>query len=211
MRTRIKICGITSAEDAQVAVRAGADALGFVFYPDSPRYIQPAQAAHIMATLPPFISKVGLFVNTKQHDIDAIVAQCQLDVVQLHGDESPEDCAKQRKPVIKALPIASQEDLSRVEAYDCTVLLDAKAPSGVYGGVGKAFDWSLLSGLTVDKPLILAGGLSPSNISDALALFDWYAVDVSSGVELDKGLKDHRKVQDFCRKVHQYNGKVESS
>ena len=208
MRTRIKICGITSIEDASAAVLAGADALGFVFYSQSPRYIPMAKAAKIIKILPPFVSVVGLFVNAEQNYIDEVVQRCGLDVIQLHGDESPKTCIRQNKPVIKALSIHIAEDLEKVANYKCTVLLDAKAPLGVHGGTGKAFDWSLLKELEVHQPVILAGGLRVENIEEALGLRHWYAVDVSSGVELEKGVKDHEKMKVFCNYIHQYNDKV---
>jgi len=194
--------------DAHTAVNAGADALGFVFYDKSPRCVSVTQAAEMIRTLPPFVAAVGLFVNAAQADIDQAVAYCGLDVVQLHGDESPEFCRRQSKPVIKEVAIESNDDFLRVQSYDCTVLLDARAPEGVYGGVGRCFDWSGLSALKVAQPLILAGGLTPDNLNQALRLRDWYGVDVSSGVEKAKGIKDDEKVRDFCRQVHQFNGRV---
>ena len=208
MRTRIKICGITSIEDASAAVLAGADALGFVFYSQSPRYVSIAKAEKIIRSLPPFVSVVGLFVNAEQKYIDEVVQKCGLDVVQLHGEETSETCMKQNKPVIKAISVHVAEDLQKVADYQCTVLLDAKAPLGVHGGMGRAFDWSLLANFETKSALILAGGLKLGNIEEALSLQHWYAVDVSSGVELEKGVKDHAKIKQFCGYVHKYNDKV---
>ena len=208
MRTRIKICGITSIEDASAAVLAGADALGFVFYSQSPRFISIAKAEKVIKALPPFVSVVGLFVNAEQSYIDEVVQKCGLDVIQLHGDETPEACIRQNKPVIKAISVDVAEDLQKVTDYECTVLLDAKAPLGVHGGAGVAFDWSLLADLDAGHRLILAGGLQLENIEEALSLQHWYAVDVSSGVELEKGVKDHAKIKQFCGYVHKYNDKV---
>jgi len=207
MNTRIKICGITSLADAKMAVRAGADALGFVFYEPSPRYICSEQASLIIKQLPPFITTVGLFVNASMPTINAVVDKCGLDVVQLHGDESPAFCDLQKKRVIKAISVQSSEDLRCVDEYNCSILLDAKAPDGIYGGAGKTFDWSILKGLECKHPLILAGGLNTDNITQALDTYDWYAVDVSSGVEKDKGTKDADKVQFFCGLVQQFNVK----
>ena len=208
MRTRIKICGITSIEDASAAVAAGADALGFVFYEQSPRFVSIVKAEKIIRDLPPFVSVVGLFVNAEQNYIDEVVQKCGLDVIQLHGDESPVTCMRQHKPVIKAVAVQGKEDLEKIASYNCTVLLDAKAPLGVHGGTGTSFDWSLLKGLQTKRSLILAGGLKPKNIEEALGLEHWYAVDVSSGVELEKGVKDHAKMKHFCDYVHKYNDKV---
>jgi len=208
LRTRIKICGITRLQDALHAVNSGADALGFVFYAKSPRYITPAAAAEIINKLPPFVTAVGLFVNAEQTYIDEVVQVCGLDVIQLHGDESPAFCTLQTKRVIKAVAIAEPNDLGKVASYPCTILLDAKAPEGVYGGTGQSFDWGLLKNLHHQYPLMIAGGLNAENINQALDSFDWFAVDVSSGVESSKGIKDKEKMNLFCTKVHQYRSKV---
>ncbi len=208
MRSRLKICGITRFEDALLAVKLGADALGFVFYPASPRFIQASKAADIISRLPPFVTTVGLFVNSEQHEIDQIVEVSGVDIIQLHGDESPEFCAKQIKRVVKALPVACAEDLHKVRLYPCAVLLDAKAPDGVYGGTGKSFDWTLLNDFDHQYPLILAGGLNSDNIAAALSCREWFAVDVSSGVESEKGIKDREKMTKLCKKVHQFNCRV---
>jgi len=196
-RTRIKICGITRLEDALTASQLGVDAIGFVFYPKSPRYITPIEATRIIRELPPFISAVGLFVNPDQSDIDEILKQCPLDIIQLHGDESPEFCMAQQHRVMKAVPVNNKDDLKQAHAYPCPVLLDAKAPQGVYGGTGKSFDWSLLEGFEHDYPLILAGGLNTQNIEAALSVRQWFAVDVSSGVESSPGIKNETKLRDF--------------
>jgi len=193
-RTRIKICGITRIQDALLAADLGVDALGFVFYKASPRYIEALEAAKIIRALPPFVSTVGLFVNASQQAIDATLAACPLDILQLHGDETPEFCAAQQRRVIKALPIREADDVQAVADYDCAVLLDAKAPAGVYGGTGESFDWSLVADLQHNHPLLLAGGLNTGNIPAALAVRHgvrkWHALDVSSGVEIAPGIKD---------------------
>ncbi len=194
-RTRIKICGITRLEDALAASALGVDAVGFVFYKKSPRYIEPMKAAAIIRQLPPFVSAVGLFVNPTQQEIDEVLASCPLGVVQLHGDESPEFCQAQARRVLKAVPVATAEDLAKAKQYSCPVLLDAKAPRGVYGGTGTSFDWSLLHGFEHDYPLILAGGLDKDNVQQALACRSWFAIDVSSGVEIAPGIKDAAKMQ----------------
>ena len=197
---RLKICGITRLEDALLASECGADAIGFVFYDKSPRYIRPENAEKIIQALPPFLTIVGLFVNPTQKDIDDILAVCSLDVIQLHGDEPADFCASQKRRVIKALPVSEPKDLMRIIAYDCTVLLDAKAPLGVYGGTGNSFDWGMLSGVTHDFPLILAGGIDLNNVIQAKRIQGFYALDVSSGVEFAKGIKDKQKMKILCEK-----------
>lgn len=200
-RVRLKICGITRLEDALLASSLGVDAIGFVFYKKSPRYIQPQVAQELLKQLPPFISVAGLFVNPSQADIDQTLEACALDVIQLHGDESPAFCEQQKRRVIKALPIAEAKDLKRTADYSCSVLLDAKAPEGVYGGVGETFDWSLLDHLQHGFPLLLAGGIDADNIAQALQIRDWYALDVSSGVESEKGVKDVDKMKTLCKRL----------
>jgi len=196
-RTRIKVCGITRQQDALRAAALGVDALGFVFYQASPRYIEPAAAAAIIHSLPPFVSAVGLFVNAAQQEVDAVLQHCPLDVLQLHGDESPDFCAAQTRRVIKALPVCEVADTRCVGDYPCAVLLDAKAPAGVYGGTGLSFDWSLVGALQHAYPLLLAGGLDADNAAAALAVRQWHALDVSSGVESAPGNKDAEKMRRF--------------
>jgi len=203
-RTRIKVCGITRLEDAQIASRLGVDAIGFVFYPKSPRYISPEKAATIIRQLPPFVSAVGLFVNPTQDMIAEVLKTVPLGVIQLHGDESPDFCQSQRRRVLKAIAVENHDDLKKASAYDCPLLLDAKAPAGVYGGTGKAFDWSLLKGFAHHHPLTLAGGLNANNIEAALSVRQWFAVDVSSGVEVSPGIKDEAKLRDFVARVNAY-------
>jgi len=203
-RTRIKVCGITRLEDALAASALGVDAVGFVFYQKSPRYIEPAKAAAIIRQLPPFVSAVGLFVNPTQAFIAEILQSVPLGVIQLHGDETPEFCQAQRRRVLKALPVSSPRDLKRAAAYNCPLLLDAKAPAGVYGGTGHAFDWSLLDGFEHPFPLTLAGGLNVGNVSEALAVRQWFALDVSSGVELSPGIKDAEKMRAFVAAVNHH-------
>lgn len=208
-QTRIKICGITRREDASVAVALGADALGFVFYSGSPRYVTPEIAAAIVADLPPFLSVVGLFVNALHADILKTLALGFLNAVQLHGDETPAFCRKllqdAGKPLhlIKAVRVATQEDLKKVEPYGRSVrLLDAKV-AGQYGGTGQSLDWSLLKKWRCDAPLILAGGLHPGNVAMAIRQVQPYAVDVSSGVETEPGKKSAEKIDQFIQQVRQ--------
>jgi len=202
--TRIKVCGITRLEDALIASELGVDAVGFVFYPKSPRYIAPEKAAAIIRQLPPFVSAVGLFVNPTQELIADVLKTVPLGVIQLHGDESPEFCKSQRRRVLKAIPVSSRDDLKKAGKYDCPLLLDAKAPAGVYGGTGTTFDWSLLEGFSHNQPLTLAGGLNADNIEAALSVRQWFAVDVSSGVEVSPGIKDEAKLRDFVARVNAY-------
>lgn len=201
LRTRIKVCGITRLEDARLAAGLGVDALGFVFYPASPRYIRPSEAAGILRALPPFVSAVGLFVNATQAQVDAVLQECPLDVLQMHGDETPEFCAAQRRRVIKAVAVRDAADTSRIGDFDCAVLLDAKAPPGVYGGTGSRFDWDLVRHVEHAHPLMLAGGLDAGNIAQALAVRQWHALDVSSAVEVSPGIKDAGKMQRFVEAV----------
>ncbi len=201
-RTRIKVCGITCLEDALTASALGVDAVGFVFYDKSPRYIEPAKAAAIIRQLPPFVSAVGLFVNPSQDDIAQILQSVPLGVIQLHGDETPEFCAAQRRRVLKAIHISDMDDLKRAEAYNCPLLLDAKAPSGVYGGAGQTFDWSLLKHFSHAYPVSLAGGLNVNNVAEAMAVRSWFALDVSSGVEQSPGIKQAEKMRAFVNAVN---------
>ena len=197
---RVKICGITNVKDARNAARLGADALGFNFFKGSPRYIRPERAKAIIAALPPFVLTVGLFVDEDPERMLEICAQCGLDAVQMHGDEPPRVVhAITGVRRIKALRIASAQDVMlcrryRVDAY----LLDAKVP-GEFGGTGKTFNWELAREAGQFGPIILAGGLTPSNVADAVAVVHPYAVDVSSGVELSPGEKDKELMAAFIR------------
>ena len=198
--TRIKICGITNIEDAIQAVEAGADALGFVFYDKSPRFVTPHEVVKIVAELPPFVTSVGLFVNEPIARIRKAMAAARLDVVQLHGDELPADCQIDCLPVIKALRVKDAASLQGAERYQVAALLLDAWSDEHYGGTGLSFDWQLARRLTGMRRLILAGGLNPENVSDAVRQVKPYAVDVSSGVEMHPGKKDHQKVAEFiCR------------
>ncbi|OEU73071.1 MAG: N-(5'-phosphoribosyl)anthranilate isomerase [Desulfuromonadales bacterium C00003093] len=198
--TRVKICGITNVEDALQAVEAGADALGFVFYHRSPRFVTPREVQKIIAELPPFVTTVGLFVNEPLPRIRRTMAAARLDVVQLHGDESPEDCLIEPLRVIKALRIKDAASLEGAARYQVSALLLDAWSDEHYGGTGLSFDWQLVRRLTGKRPLILAGGLTPENVVAAVRQVKPYAVDVSSGVEAAPGKKDHRKVAEFiCR------------
>lgn len=197
----VKICGITSAEDALAAVAAGADALGFVFYPKSPRAVTVEQARQIVGQLPPFVSTVGLFVNEMPEIIEQTMAACRLDLIQLHGDERPQECLFPGRRVIKSLRIKDAKSLESAAGYQVSgLLLDAWSDQ-IYGGSGESFDWQLLKNFTSNNPVILAGGLTPENVATAIDQVRPYAVDVSSGVELAPGIKDQKKVAEFIRQV----------
>ncbi len=199
---RSKICGITRIDDALLAIAAGADALGFVFYPQSPRAVTVAQAQAIIAALPPFVTTVGLFVNACRHELSELLSQLPLDLLQFHGDESPADCAGYARPYIKALRVKPGDDIAQLAApytQASGILLDTYV-SGIPGGTGAAFDWSLVPDNLV-KPIILAGGLTAQNVFAAIEQVRPYAVDVSGGVEISKGIKDAVKVAEFLREV----------
>ena len=199
---RSKICGITRLEDALAAVEAGADAIGFVFYAKSPRAVSVQQARAIIRALPPFVTTVGLFVNASRCELGEILDAVPLDLLQFHGDEAAEDCESWHRPYIKALRVKAGDDIAAaVDAYPSAsgVLLDTYV-EGVPGGTGEAFDWSLIP-QQLSKPLILAGGLTPENVADAVARVKPYAVDVSGGVEASKGIKDHAKIQAFLSAI----------
>ena len=202
MRTRVKICGITRLEDALAAIDAGADALGFVFYPPSPRYVEPEVAASIITQLPPFVTTVALFVNEASDRINEILDQTRIDLLQFHGDESPEQCQQFRRPYFKALRMAPGVDVqAECRRYSNArgILLDAYR-KGVPGGTGEAFDWDRIPA-DLPLPLILAGGLDQENVAQAIARVQPYAVDISGGVEASKGLKDKEKITIFMKEV----------
>ena len=200
--TKIKICGITNLDDAKAAVDFGADALGFVFFRESPRAISPQSAASIIAKLPAFTTTVGVFVDKPLDEIKKIVNETGIDVLQLHGDEPPESCCLQRR-VIKGIRVKSLESLEPLKSYRNLVsafLLDTFAPH-MPGGTGQVFNWDIAIEAKNFGRIILAGGLTPENISEANRRVNPYAVDVSSGVELVKGKKDHQKMKLFIERA----------
>lgn len=199
-RVRIKICGITSVEDALAVARLGADAIGLVFYPDSPRYVSIDTAALISRQLPAFVNVVGLFVDAEQAHIEEVLERVAIDTLQFHGQETEQTCALYGKPYIKALRVRESAEIQDVISSYSTanaVLLDTYIED-VPGGTGVAFDWKLVPE-NVDKPIILAGGLTPENVQSAIRQTRPYAVDVSGGVEQEKGKKDLDKVSKFIR------------
>ncbi len=193
---RIKICGITQYEDAKTAVSLGVDALGFVFHPASPRYIPPEEAADIIRRLPPFVSRVGVFVNATAEAIAETIARTGIDTVQLHGDETPEFAVRFGCAVVKAFGVGPGFDLGRLAQFAVSgFLLDTW--SDVRGGSGRTFDWSIARRATQLHPnIIIAGGLNPSNIRDALDNVTPYAVEFNSGVEIRPGIKNQYKMRD---------------
>ncbi len=195
----MKICGLTRLEDALAAVELGADALGFNFWPKSKRYVAPERAAELISALPPFVTAVGLFVNASRRELVRAVKASGVGVVQLHGDEPPEACAELPWPVIKGLPVRDARWSAQARRYPVSAVL-VDAPSQGYGGSGERFDWKLLrrrGGLRV--PLLLAGGLTPANVAQAVREARPYGVDVASGVESSPGIKDARKMARFIR------------
>lgn len=198
---RVKICGITTVEDALQAVEAGADALGFVFHEKSPRYVFPEQAAVIVRALPPFVQAVGLFVNAELDFVNATLDRCRLDLAQLHGDEPPEYCDQVNRRVIKVFRIKDITSLDPIKNYRVAGhLLDAYSPKA-YGGTGTTFNWEIAKAAEKYGPVILAGGLTPDNVRLAVERVAPYAVDVSGGVEETPGKKDPEKVREFIRRA----------
>jgi len=199
---KVKICGITNLNDAKAAVDFGADALGFVFFKNSPRYISPTDASSIIKNLPLFIAAVGVLVNESSADAERIVSETGIDIIQLHGDEPPEMCCFSRR-MIKAIRVKSLESLAPLEAYRKTVsafLLDTYTPDTL-GGTGRIFNWDVALEAKQFGRVILAGGLTPENVSDAVRHVNPYAVDVSSGVERGKGKKDYEKMRLFIERA----------
>jgi phosphoribosylanthranilate isomerase len=202
--TRIKICGITRAEDALAAARSGADAIGLVFYQRSPRRVSVAQAEQLAEALPPFVSLVGLFVNAEAAFVREVLASVPLDLLQFHGDETPEYCAQFDRPYLKAIRVKAGVDLLQCASDFRSakgLLLDAHV-EGIPGGTGTAFDWTLIP-KQLPLPVILSGGLDAENVATAIKQVRPYAVDVSSGVEAGKGIKDAAKVAAFINEVKQ--------
>ena len=207
LRTRAKICGITRAQDIQSVVQGGADAIGFVFFPPSPGHVTIEQAQSLAKLIPPYVQLVGLFVNASAEEIQSVLDSVPLDVLQLHGDESPEQCqqiaAQCKRRWYKAIQVQPDMDVvAEIQRYQAVgasaVLLDAWHPE-LKGGTGHCFDWNQFPQL--DIPLILAGGLTPENVSDAIDTTAAFAVDVSGGVESAKGIKDQQLIEKFMQGV----------
>jgi phosphoribosylanthranilate isomerase len=213
-RTRIKICGLTRPEDVRAAVAEGADALGFVFYPKSPRYVTPEAAARLLGTVPPFVTTVGLFVNATRQEVEETIRQAPVSLLQFHGDETLEQCVALAKtanrPFVRALRIGPEGSVADLIEYErnyraagalfAGLLLDAFVEG--YGGGGKVFDWSLIPKELAPR-VVLSGGLSVQNATEAVLQVRPYAVDISSGVEQSKGIKDPAKIRAFIGAVRQ--------
>ena len=200
--TRVKICGITRVQDVQAVVNSGAHAIGLLFYEKSPRYVSVQQAVQLAQAIPPFVTVVGLFVNAEADFVRMVLQQVPLGLLQFHGDETPEFCRQFGQPYIKAIRVKAGVDLLQCAARFSSaraLLLDAHV-EGVEGGTGKTFDWTLIPKLPL--PVILSGGLHPANVADAIKQVRPYAVDVSSGVEAAKGIKDAVKITAFINEVN---------
>ncbi|WP_180038776.1 phosphoribosylanthranilate isomerase [Acinetobacter sp. YH16052] len=213
MRTRAKICGITRVEDVHAVANAGCDAIGFVFYPPSPRHVTLEQAEILIQSVPAYVQAVGLFVNSRADEIQAILNKVPLDILQFHGDETPEQCQAIAQQVgrrwYKAIQVKPDLDVvAEIQGYQdagaSAVLLDAWHPD-LKGGTGHSFDWDTFPKLNI--PLILAGGLNPDNIEQAILTTQAYAVDVSGGVESAKGIKDQQLIERFMQGVHRGSAK----
>ena len=201
--TKVKICGFTEAENARQAAIAGVDAIGLVFYDKSPRNVDIFRAQEIIEGLPPFVNRVGLFVNANPSFVDEVLCEVPLDTLQFHGDESLLDCSQYQMPFIKSLRVKPETNVFQVAdefSSASAILLDSFNPSA-YGGTGEAFDWSLAC-VDISLPIILAGGLNETNVSVAISQVKPYAVDASSGVESAPGVKDIDKIVDFIRNTN---------
>ena len=201
LTVKIKICGMTSMEDTLLAVNGGADAVGFIFYKKSPRCISAKTVKSIIATLPPFVETVGVFVNESADRVNRIADSCKLSAVQLHGDESPAFCKKIRHKVIKAVRVKGKESFDGMSSYKVSAFLLDSHSDQQQGGTGETFDWRLVSEGKKYGPVILAGGLDPSNVAHAIQKVKPYAVDVCSGVERMPGIKDPARLQAFIKAV----------
>ena len=207
--TEVKICGITEEKALKAALDSGARYIGLVFYPKSPRFIDPEQARIISRMVPTGVRVVGLFVDPQDDWLEKVFSAVPLDMIQLHGQETPVRVSAIRSrynlPVIKAVPIGNKEDLGKIDMYVRVadwVLCDAKAPNSTdFGGTGQSFDWTLLKNRKFAKPWMLSGGLTAENVADALSVLQPDAVDVSSGVEISRGVKDPSKIADFIQTV----------
>jgi len=200
--TKVKICGFTNSENARDAAIAGVDAIGLVFYDKSPRNVDIQKAREIVAALPPFINRVGLFVNANPSFIDEVLCEVPLDTLQFHGDEEVVDCTQYQMPFIKSLRVTSKTNLDQIAEHfsdASALLLDSYNPNS-YGGTGEIFYWSLAR-VKINLPIILAGGLNSENVSEAISQVNPYAVDASSGVESSPGMKDIDKILAFIQSV----------
>lgn len=213
-RTRIKMCGLTREKDIEAGIDAGLDALGFIFYEKSPRNVTPDFVRSVVAKMVPFVDCVGVFVDRDRKEVEEIVEYCGLSYAQLHGSENPKYCERLQRfaspcHVVKAFRVGEQsksEDFSPYDEVAHGYLLDTYI-KGNAGGTGKVFDWSLIEKLNLQRPVILAGGLSTTNVEDAIKRVAPFGVDVNSGIEIEPGVKDHSKLREFVRKVRLANSR----
>ena len=201
MMVRVKICGITNGEDATQAANLGADAVGFIFYPPSPRFVEPDRVGEIVASLPPFVTPVGVFVNEARARVQSIVESTGLRAIQLHGDETPTDCEGYEVPVIRALRVGKGFGAEVMDEYPVDTFLLDTAKHGLYGGTGETFDWAFADEAKKHGRVILSGGIGPDNVGAAIRAVKPYAVDCGSGVEAEPGKKDPEKLVDFFDQV----------
>ena len=201
----VKICGITTYEDAEIAVNYGASAIGMIFYEGSPRYIYPDKVEEWISAIPERVKKVGVFVNEKRKNIKTIVEKLNLDYIQLHGDESPEYCDKIIIPIIKAFHVGTDFDPAVLGKFQVHAFLFDTYQEGKPGGTGRSFNWDLISDLKTDIPIILSGGLNPDNINEGIETVQPSAVDISSGVESEPGIKDKVKVEKLFNAIENSN------
>ncbi len=200
-QVKVKICGMTNLKDVKVAVDSGVDAVGFIFYKKSPRSVTMQVVKEIVLELPPFVDSVGVFVDETAEQINKIADRCNLDRVQLHGDESPAFCKKIHRRVIKAIRVKDIQSLKKLSDYPVSSFLLDTFSEDQYGGTGRVFDWNLAYPAKKYGPIILAGGLTPNNVRQAIQRIQPYGVDVCSGVESQPGIKDHKKMQIFLKNV----------
>ena len=200
-QVKVKICGMTNLKDVKVAVDGGVDAVGFIFYKKSPRSVTMQAVRKIVLELPPFVDSVGVFVNETAEQINKIADRCNLDRVQLHGNESPTFCKKIRRRVIKAIRVKDIQSLKKLSDYPVSSFLLDTFSEDQYGGTGRVFDWNLAYPAKKYGPIILAGGLTPNNVRQAIQRIQPYGVDVCSGVESQPGIKDHKKMKAFLKNV----------
>lgn len=210
--TQVKICGITNQEDALCAIQCGAAALGFIFYLPSPRYIKPDEAKKIISSLPEQIVSVGVFVNEAMEEIKNIIESCGLDMIQLHGDESPEFCREfPASRIIKAFEFKNEDDLNHAFQYDVSGILVDSRHAGLYGGTGKQSNWEMAGRIKDKKLLILSGGLNEGNIVEAMQRVAPAALDINSGVEISAGKKDHAKLKNLFKMIRKVDTAKEDS
>jgi phosphoribosylanthranilate isomerase len=198
-QVKVKVCGMTSLKDALVAVEEGADAVGFIFYKKSPRSVTMKIVREIVLELPPFVDTVGVFVDESAVQINKIADYCNLDIIQLHGDESPTFCKRIRRKVIKAFRVKDMQSVKKISSFQVSGFLLDTFSENLHGGTGKVFDWNLVLPAKKFGPVIMAGGLTPNNVQQAVRQVRPYGVDVCSGVESEPGIKDHKKVRAFLK------------